>query len=77
MLQSRGKSYGSYIVRYYQLYGSDPKAMKAKVADGVANHWPSDVSGPFGAVRWYHRAETGANPQLAELYAAIINAYIK
>jgi hypothetical protein len=74
---SRGVSYGSYMVRYYQIYGGDPNAMKTRVAEGLANHWNSDVSGPFGAVRWYHRAETGANPQLAELYAAIINTYIK
>jgi hypothetical protein len=70
---SRQLSYGSYFVQYYRLYGSDPTDTKTRMVDGVANHWERDASGPFGAVRWYHRAETGANPQLAELYASIIS----
>jgi hypothetical protein len=75
--RSRQLSYGSYFVRYFQLHGGDPTDTKSRVINGVANHWERDVSGPVDAVRWYHRAETGANPQLAELYFAIINAYLR
>lgn len=75
--QNRPPSYGSYLVEYYRHYGDDATDMQDRVAAGIAGGWGRDVSGPFGAVRWYHRAATGANPALAELYGPIIDAYIK
>jgi hypothetical protein len=73
----RALSYGSYLGAYYQHYGDDTADMTSRIKAGIANGWTPDASGPFGAVRWYHRAATGANPQLAELYGVIVDAYIK
>jgi hypothetical protein len=75
--QNRPPSYGSYFVEYYRHYGDDGTDIKNRMDAGIAGGWGRDVSGPFGAVRWYHRAATGANPALAELYGPIIEAYIK
>ena len=44
---------------------------------GIQDGWKPDASGVYGAVRWYHREESGANPLLAELYAPIIRAYLE
>jgi hypothetical protein len=74
---NRSLSYGSYLGAYYQHYGDDTTDMQGRIAAGIVNGWAPDASGPFGAVRWYHRAATGANPQLAELYSVIVDAYIK
>src|SRR5260370_3548048 len=39
-------------------------------------HW-TILSRVFGALRWYHRAEVGANPAFAELYEPIIRKYLE
>jgi len=51
--------------------------VKQRLDDGIAAHWAKDASPVYGAVRWYHREEVGANPALAELYAPIIHAYFE
>ena len=75
--KNRPLSYGSYLGAYSAQYGEDATDMKGRMDAGIAAGWPADASGPFGAVRWYHRPATGANPQLAEPYKPIVDAYIK
>lgn len=76
----RSFSYGSYLGSYRQKYGVDLNAsaaqVKARMNDGIAGGWKPDCPPALGAVRWYHRAETGANPMLAELYSPIVRAYL-
>jgi hypothetical protein len=74
---NRPLSYGSYLGAYYAHYGEDATEMASRMEAGIAAGWAPDATGPFGAVRWYHRPATGANPQLAELYDPIIAAFIK
>jgi hypothetical protein len=78
--KNRPNSYGSYLGAYRQRYGVDLSVsaaeMKRRMDDGIASGWGKDASAVYGAVRWYHREETGANPQLAELYAPIIEKYL-
>jgi hypothetical protein len=74
---NRQLSYGSYLGAYYQHYGSDTSNFESRVMAGVASGWRPDVSGPHGAVRWYHRPNVGGNPQLATLYEPIIDLYFK
>ncbi|HEY1936563.1 MAG TPA: hypothetical protein VGJ33_01355 [Candidatus Angelobacter sp.] len=76
---NRALSYGSYLGVYAQYYGNDGTDMRSRMDAGISGGWAPDpgVSGPFGAVRWYHRAAVGANPQLAEIYGVIIDTYIK
>jgi len=78
---SRPDSYGSYLGEYRKRYGVDlgatPQEVKRRLDEGIAAHWTKDASSVFGAIRWYHRAEVGANPALAELYAPIIHAYFE
>jgi hypothetical protein len=31
--------------------------------EGIASGWKTDASRVYGAVRWYHRIEAGANPR--------------
>ncbi len=80
LYKSREPSYGSYLTRYRQEYGLDlqasPAEMQRRLDKGIANGWKPDVSPAVGAVRWYHRAETGANPLLATLYEPIIRHFI-
>lgn len=70
--KQRGKSFGSYLDEYYKRYGNNLENLEAKVSSGAASGWPSDGRAIYGAVRWYHRPSTGANPQLAKLYQDII-----
>jgi hypothetical protein len=74
---NRPYSFGSYLVTYRQTYGSDATDIETRIADGIRSGWTPDCSAPVGAVRWYHRQDTGANPQLAELYVEIINKLIQ
>lgn len=79
--KQRSDSYGSYLGSYREKYGVDLSASTAVVRtrfdDGIAGGWKKDASPVYGAVRWYHRQETGANPKLAELYAPIIRSYME
>jgi hypothetical protein len=76
----RSFSYGSYLGSYRHKYGVDLTASAAQVKErmdeGIAGGWKPDASPALGAIRWYHRAETGANPMLAEVYSPIIHAYL-
>jgi len=77
----RPDSYGSYLGSYREKYGVDlsasPTEIRSRIDNGIAAGWLKDVSAVYGAIRWYHRAEAGANPQLADIYAPIINTYFK
>jgi len=73
----RPHSYGSYLRQYYTTYGDDMANLSDRIKVGIVNGWKPDVSAPYGAVRWYHRASEGANPQLGTLYAPIIERFIK
>jgi len=79
--KNRPVSYGSFLGTYYQKYGfqQDVSAqlMMSRIDQGIAGGWKTDASRVYGAVRWYQRAESGANPQLAELYRPIIRAYLE
>src|SRR3954468_18929672 len=72
----RPYSYGSYFVKYEEVYGTEREHLKDRIAAGIRSGWQTDCSAPVGAVRWYHRPDTGANPQLAELYVDIIDKFI-
>jgi hypothetical protein len=53
--------------------------LTARMKAGIANGWPPDGRGfgPYGAVRWYNRWTTGANPRLAVLWQPIIDDLVK
>ena len=79
--KNRPVSYGSFLGAYRRKYGVDVKAqpgeVKRRLDQGIASGWKTDASRVYGAVRWYHRIESGANPQLAELYAPITKKYLE
>lgn len=79
--KNRAASYGSFLGAYRQKYGVDRNASPAQVKrhmdDGIASGWPTDASRVYGSVRWYHRIEANANPQLAEIYAPIIRTCLE
>jgi hypothetical protein len=79
--KNRPVSYGSFLGSYYQKYGFQPDisadVMRSRIDQGIASGWPTDVSRVYGAIRWYQRAESGANPKLAALYRPIIRAYLE
>jgi hypothetical protein len=79
--KNRPVSYGSFVGAYYHQYGFQQDIsvdlMKARMDQGIASGWKTDASRVYGAVRWYQRAETGANPKLAELYRPIVRAYLE
>lgn len=74
--RSRPHSFGSFLGAYRTQYGTDSNQQKDRIAEGIRSGWQPEVSAPFGAVRWYHRADSGANPLLAELYEPIIRHFI-
>lgn len=76
-IQQRRDSYGSYLGEYYSKFGDDMKDLRQRIDRGIAEGWKPDVSAPAGAVRWYHRPDTGANPQLGTLYIPVIGYYLK
>jgi hypothetical protein len=77
--KNRPVSYGSFLDTYYKQWGfhhGDPEDLMAKRIDqGIASGWKTNSSRVYGAIRWYQRAESGANPKLAELYRPIVNRY--
>jgi hypothetical protein len=73
---TRPMSYGSYLKAYHAQYGDDARDMEHRITVGIASGWRPDKSAPNGAICWYHRPETGANPQLAELYETIVDRFI-
>lgn len=79
--KNRDVSYGSFLGAYRDKYGLDLEVpsteVERRMKDGIANGWKTDCSRVFGAVRWYHRAESGANPDLADLYRPIIQKYFE
>jgi hypothetical protein len=79
--KNRPVSYGSFLGSYRKEYGVDlravPSEVKHRLDQGISSGWPTDASRVYGAVRWYHRVETGANPQLAEIYRPIIRKYLE
>ncbi len=74
---TRPHTYGSYLGTYRQVYGTDVTDIKNRIAKGIDSGWQPDTSAIIGAMRWYHRADTGANPQLAELYESIVDLLLK
>lgn len=74
---TRPLSYGSYLGKYHEVYGEDATDIEKRIAAGIDAGWPSDSSAIVGAMRWYHRKDTGANPQLAELYESIVQLILK
>jgi hypothetical protein len=79
--KNRPVSYGSFLDHYYKQFGfhqSDSKDLMAhRIDQGITSGWTTDSSRVYGAVRWYQRAESGANPKLAELYRPIVRAYLE
>jgi hypothetical protein len=75
-------SYGSYLQSYRREFGVDLKVSDAEVRKrmdaGIANGWKPDANCPpvLGALRWYFRAESKGNPELAELYAPIVRQWL-
>jgi hypothetical protein len=61
----------------------DKLCLNAKLTErmkaGIKSGWPPDARGigPYGAVRWYNRWTTGANPRLAILWQPIIDDLLK
>lgn len=76
-VDNRPYSFGSYMVAYRNAYGSDDADMGNRIDSGIRSGWKPDTSAAMGAVRWYHRRVSGANPQLAELYEPIIAEFVK
>ena len=72
----RPYSFGSYLGTYRSIYGQDATAMDVRIADGIRSGWRPDAPAVNGAVRWYHRIETGGLPGLADLYEPIIDRFI-
>jgi hypothetical protein len=78
-------SYGSFVAAYKATFGTDilklgelSTEIRRRLDEGIATgKWPTDASRVYGAVRWYHREGSGANPQLAELYEPIIREYLE
>jgi hypothetical protein len=81
----RPLSYGSYLGAYRRAYGVDTSVPPGQIIDrmNAGIHamppkvpWVPDSKAAYGAVLWYHRAEVGANPLLAKLYAPIIRHFL-
>ena len=71
----RKLSYGSYLGEYYKHFGNDLTDITSRIQAGIAAGWKPDASAIYGAIKWYHRPATGANPALAKLYEPIIAWY--
>ena len=79
--KNRPVSYGSFLGAYRAKYGVDlnvsPAEVKRRLNEGIKSGWTTDASRVYGAVRWYHRQEVGANPELADLYFPIVRKYLE
>lgn len=53
--------------------------LTARMRSGIASGWAPDGPGfgPYGAIRWYHRWTSGANPKLATLWEPIVADLVK
>jgi hypothetical protein len=77
----RPRSYGSYLQSYRREFGVDLKVsdadLRKRMDNGIAKGWKPDADCPpvLGALRWYFRAESKGNPELAELYAPIVRKW--
>jgi hypothetical protein len=76
-MQQRPHSYGSYFGAYYAKHGGDFADIVGRMEAGIASGWAPDVPAAYGTVRWYHRFDMGANPQLATMYGPIIETLLK
>jgi hypothetical protein len=79
--KQRPVSYGSYLGAYRKKYGIDlavsVEEVRKRLDDGISSGWQQDAKAVYGAIRWYHREETGANPALAGLYEPIARKYLE
>jgi hypothetical protein len=75
----RPHSFGSYLGAYTQKFGADRNDMDNRITQGILSGWKPDagVSPAYGALRWYHRPDVGANPQLAEMFQPILNRFVR
>lgn len=78
--KNREVSYGCYLGHYRAEhpgdYSADLKTMSQRIREGISKGWQPDCPRVLGALRWYFRPESGGNPELAELYAPIVEAYL-
>lgn len=72
---NRSPSYGSFLGSYYSAYGADMNDVVNRMNAGIASGWKPEGNAIFGAVHWYHRPSSGANPMLATLWQPIIERY--
>jgi hypothetical protein len=76
----RPHSYGSYL-QSCRREGIDLKVsdteVRKRMDPGIAKGWKPDGDCPpvLGALRWYFRAESKGNPELAELYAPMVRKW--
>jgi hypothetical protein len=79
--KNRPISYGCYLQSYRQKNGVDLKAsageVRRRMEESIDKPWKPDCPRVLGALRWYFRAETGGNPELAELYAPIVKQWLE
>lgn len=77
--KQRPLSYGSYLSAYREHCGGGDLTATARkcMDDGISRGWKPEAKGVLGAIRWYHREETGANPALAGLYEPIVRKYLE
>jgi len=82
--KNRLVSYGSFIRTFKEKYGIDlarlgtlPVKTRQDIDAAISARLQTDCSRVFGAVRWYHREGSGANPRLAELYRPIVARYLE
>lgn len=77
----RPQSYGSFMDTYLLRCGTnmyDPLVAGPEIDSGIQfAGWVADRSVGDGAIRWYNRADRGANEALATLYAPLIDFYLR
>jgi hypothetical protein len=74
LYRGRAHSYGSYFEAVCQKHGTPATdaELTSQVQEAISSGAVPVVSAPYGAVRWYHRSFTGANPALAAMYKPIM-----
>jgi hypothetical protein len=79
--KQRPLSYGSYLGTCRKHCGGDlgnvTDSARKCMDDGIRGGWQPESKAVLGAIRWYHREETGANPALATLYEPIVHKYLE